>query len=217
MVYSTTLHSGMVVDLGGLVTKLLYSTVTPFSTRSIRLLFCEAPQQPTHQEQKIISHHFVQSLLSNAGITTPIDVGRTIYGKPQARFSNTLINFNISHSENITVGLTDRMPVGIDIEAKDRLVELDTDYLYSEVFMTKFDALNALRTHTLIELWTIKEAVLKASGYGLWGGLKNVSINMINHNQGVASFCNQHFEVEIAQTGRFILALAFLKKINNCV
>lgn len=175
-------------------------------------MVCEAPQKPTHQEQKIISHHFVQSLLSNAGIKTPIDVGHTIYGKPQARFSNALINFNISHSENITVGLTHRMPVGIDIEAKDRRVEIDTEYLYSEVFRTKFDALNALKTHTLLELWTIKEAVLKASGYGLWGGLKNISINMINHNQGLASFCNQNFEVEIANLNRFTLASAVLKE-----
>ena len=187
---------------------MLYSTFTPFATRSIRLLVCEAPQKPSYEEQKIISHNFVQTLLSNAGISTPIDVGRTIYGKPQARYRNMPINFNISHSENITVGITNRLPVGIDIEAKDRPIEIDIDYVYSEVFMTKLDAASALKTHSFVELWTIKEAVLKASGYGLWGGLKNISINMTNHHRGHACFFNQNFEVETASLGRFAVASA---------
>ena len=175
-------------------------------------MVCESPQKPSYEEQKIISHNFVQSLLSTAGISAPIDVGRTIYGKPQARYSNTPINFNISHSENITVGITHRLPVGIDIEVKDRLIEIDNEYVYSEVFMTKLDAVSALKTHTFVELWTIKEAVLKASGYGLWGGLKNISINMTTHNQGYAYFFNQNFKVEIASLGRFALASAVLNE-----
>ena len=173
-------------------------------------MVCEAPQKPSYEEQKIISHNFVQTLLSNAGISAPIDVGRTIYGKPQSRYSNMPMNFNISHSENITVGITHRSPVGIDIEVKDRPIEIDIDYVYSEVFMTKIDALSALKTHSFVELWTIKEAVLKASGYGLWGGLKNISINMTNYHQGQASFFNQNFEVETAFWGRFAVASAVL-------
>ena len=175
-------------------------------------MVCESPLKPSHEEQKIISHNFVQSLLSTAGMSAPIDVGRTIYGKPQARYSNTPINFNISHSENITVGITHRLPVGIDIEVKDRLIEIDNEYVYSEVFMTKLDAVTALKTHTFVELWTIKEAVLKASGYGLWGGLKNISISMTPHNQGYACFFNQNFKVEIASLGRFALASAVLNE-----
>ena len=175
-------------------------------------MVCESAHKPSHEEQKIISHNFVQSLLSNAGIAAPIDLGRTIYGKPQTRYSNTPINFNISHSENITVGITHRLPVGIDIEVKDRLLEIDTEYVYSEVFMTKLDAVSALKTHTFVELWTIKEAVLKASGYGLWGGLKNISINMTNHKQGYACFFNQNFKVETASIGRFTLASAVLNE-----
>lgn len=172
---------------------------------------CEAPNKPSHQEQKIISQNFIQTLLSSVGVSSPVDVGQTIYGKPQVRYSNTPINFNISHSENITVGITHCLPVGIDIEVKDRIIEIQSDYIYSEIFMTKLDALSALETHTFVELWTIKEAVLKASGYGLWGGLKNISINMANRHQGYACFFNQNFEVGIASIGRFALASAVLK------
>lgn len=171
-------------------------------------MLCEVSCKPSPQEQKIVSHIFLKNLLDYAGESGPIDIGRTIYGKPQLRDINASINFNISHSDNITVGTIHTLPVGIDIEAKNRAYDIDNEFIYSEVFTSRLEALSALKKNTFIELWTIKEAVLKASGYGLWGGLKNISISMVNHQQGRASFLNQQFEIEVVSIGTYSVAVA---------
>ena len=147
-------------------------------------------------------------MLASSGISSPINIGRTIYGKPQLRFAEKSLNFNISHSENITVGVTHGLPVGIDVEAKDRITRLDDEYLFHEFFKSKQEAYSALELNTFIELWTIKEAVLKASGYGLWGGLKNILVRMENCSQGYAYFSRQKYKVETLSLGRFSVAIA---------
>ncbi|QNJ05456.1 putative 4'-phosphopantetheinyl transferase family domain protein [Synechococcus sp. MEDNS5] len=166
--------------------------------------------EPSFVEQRKISHNFVQHLLGHSGLKFPIEIGRTIYGKPQLRNSNIPIYFNISHSECLTVGITHSQPIGIDIEAEDRRIDINEEFIYSEIFMSKDEALLALKTHTLLELWTIKEAVLKANGYGLWGGLKNVSIKMQCANHGKAFFYKQRFEVELIHFGRFVISKAVM-------
>ena len=166
------------------------------------------PRKPSYHEQRIISHDFIQYLLASSGIDSPINIGRTIYGKPQLRFAKKSLNFNISHSENITVGVTHCLPVGIDVEAKDRRTSLDDEYLFYEFFKSKPEASRAFELNTFIELWTIKEAVLKASGYGLWGGLKNISVKMQNRNHGYAYFGSQKYQVNLSTLGRFSVAMA---------
>jgi 4'-phosphopantetheinyl transferase len=189
-----------------------YSFLAPFSNQDIRIIVYEASYKLSYNQQKIISHNCVEHLLGKAEIAPPIDVGRTIYGKPQLRNSNIHINFNISHSENLTVGISHSLPVGIDIENEKRHCEMPDDYIYSEIFASKLEAIDALSTNTLIELWTIKEAVLKASGYGLWGGLKNVVIKMVNRNKGTAYFTNQKYEIELSDIKKFVVAIAIHSK-----
>jgi 4'-phosphopantetheinyl transferase len=45
------------------------------------------------------------------------------------------------------------------------------------MFSTEQEAAECLERWSLLQLWTIKEAVLKASGFGLAGGLSNVALN----------------------------------------
>lgn len=122
------------------------------------------------------------------------------------------MNFNISHSDNLTVGISHSLSVGIDIECKDRPYEIPEEYIYSELFPSRSDALDALSINTFIELWSIKEAVLKASGYGLWGGIKNVAIKMVSRNQGEAYFINERYEIDLTYIGKYVVAVAICSR-----
>jgi len=67
-------------------------------------------------------------------------------------------------------------PIGIDVEALDRPLRVASDLLTRRMFASAAEATDCLEHWTLIQAWTAKEAVLKAAGLGLGGGLANVTI-----------------------------------------
>jgi phosphopantetheinyl transferase len=99
-------------------------------------------------------------------------------GKPRLP-DGTGITFNLSHSgERQVVAVAGGAEVGVDIERWRGLRQ-------PEIFAkrcctpTELEALNALdesqRNAQLLQLWTIKEAYLKALGTGIRGPLRNVA------------------------------------------
>jgi len=94
------------------------------------------------------------------------------YGKPSLNVSagETPICFNLSHSYLLAlIGLTNAAPVGVDVERA--RPEIITDDLIRAVLSPRervqFTALPAHhRAEAFFELWTLKEAVLKAIGSG---------------------------------------------------
>ena len=67
-------------------------------------------------------------------------------------------------------------PIGIDVEALDRPLRVASDLLKRRMFGSSAEATVCLQHWTLLQAWTAKEAVLKAAGLGLGGGLANVRI-----------------------------------------
>lgn len=98
-------------------------------------------------------------------------------GKP---FIKSTFRFNLSHSKNYTaIAVSDRFPIGIDIESPRVVRELRT--VARKVFSDREikiidDCKESNRLGCFLKLWTRKEAYLKATGQGLFGNLRSTSV-----------------------------------------
>ncbi len=113
-------------------------------------------------------------------------------GKPQLE-TNPLINFNISHSEQIVVcAVSLNNVVGIDIE-KEKTIDI---YNFKDHFSDhEWDLLNcSSNTSLFFDLWTKKEALLKALGHGLSIPLKDIEVssNRLHCNNDIWTFSKLH-------------------------
>ena len=137
------------------------------------MLVARLPQPPTRSEQRALSDRLTCRLFADAGhVVAADDIGRTIYGKPQLRDSQ------LHHSISNTSSLRSVWwgTIGIDVEALDRPLRVASELLTQRLFASAAEATACLQHWTLIQVWTAKEAVLKAAGLGLGGGLANVRI-----------------------------------------
>ncbi|WP_207001544.1 4'-phosphopantetheinyl transferase family protein [Trinickia mobilis] len=104
------------------------------------------------------------------------------YGRPRLEPGGTsrMLDFNISHAgSHALIAIAAGRRVGIDIEACDP--RLDWQSLAKMVFSKRDDTHvrslpNALRHEGFYRVWTAKEALLKAVGTGLAGGMTHFSI-----------------------------------------
>ena len=178
---------------------------------TLTVFIYESNNVPTPFEQVVVSRKLALSCLSFHDVQASIvNLGKTIYGKPQLRWTNEFVYFNISHTQKITVATASKLPVGIDIELSDRIQESEIETLSRYLFNSSLDAQRCLALNSMTELWVIKEAVLKASGYGLWGGLKNIEIQMDITGNGTALHNDKKYEISIVRTREFTVALAIL-------
>jgi 4'-phosphopantetheinyl transferase len=92
------------------------------------------------------------------------------------------LRFNLSHTEGLVACAVVRgVDVGVDVEAarrlRDPLALAERFFAAAEVAALRDLAPPALRDRFL-ELWTLKEAVLKALGRGIAGGLRTVRVEL---------------------------------------
>jgi len=92
------------------------------------------------------------------------------YGKPMLPAPHDTLHFNLSHCADLALlALTEVGPVGIDLEQKARapeLLECETSFCHPmEIAALPKDS--AARAAALLDIWTAKEAALKALGTGL--------------------------------------------------
>ena len=106
-------------------------------------------------------------------------------GKPALAgdFGRKALHFNLSHSRDLALlGVTRAGPIGVDVEQIRRLS--DFDGLVSRFFSARERAGFAAvpedqRPVVFFNLWTRKEAWLKATGEGLGGGLETVEVSFL--------------------------------------
>ena len=140
-----------------------------------RVLVAHLAQPPTRAEQRALSDSLTCRLFADAGqLVSADDIGRTIYGKPQ--LCGSPLHHSISNTGSLSIGVVGPDPIGIDVEALDRPLRVASDLLKRRMFGSSAEATACLQHWTLIQAWTAKEAVLKAAGLGLGGGLANVAI-----------------------------------------
>jgi 4'-phosphopantetheinyl transferase len=108
----------------------------------------------------------------------PLEVALTEKGRPYLR-ERPDVAFSISHAGDVVaVALTVGAQVGVDVESLDRRVELDSlaERIFSAADLVRFRAVpNAEKARAFFRAWTGKEAVLKARGVGLFGGMEGIS------------------------------------------
>ncbi len=101
------------------------------------------------------------------------------YGKPELAAPYHSLNFNLSHSNNLAiVALNIDGPIGVDLEALDRapdLLECETSFCHPEE-MISLPLDKRSRADHLLQIWTAKEAVLKALGTGMSHSPKTLKI-----------------------------------------
>jgi 4'-phosphopantetheinyl transferase len=126
----------------------------------------------------IIRHGLLRMLLGHYAGKSPSSLrfATGTYGKPELQDATgeRRIHFNISHSEDVALyGISRACPVGVDVE----YVRTFPDYeRVAQEFFSRAEcrSLKAtreeVRTQRFFELWTRKEALLKATGEGLGDG-----------------------------------------------
>ena len=179
-----------------------------------RLLIARVPSLPSRSVQVEISEALACRLYSSMGVEiNGSDIGRTIYGKPQLRCRNHQnLHHNISNTGCITIGvITTGRSIGVDIEARDRRLYVRPELLMRKIFRTEQEGINYLAYGRLIDVWIAKEAVLKASGFGLAIGMQEVTIatdfksaRLHDWSFDLRNICFENYRITIATQNQIV-------------
>lgn len=111
----------------------------------------------------------------------PVRIATGANGKPLAA-DHPQLDFNLSHTGSTAVFAFARaQPLGVDVERRDRRVAVEgiARRFFAASEAAALAALATERRHdAFIDLWTCKEAVLKARGEGLSFGLERVELEL---------------------------------------
>lgn len=136
-------------------------------------------RQPHDRERFVLGHGFLREALS-ARLGTPASAlrfARGPYGKP--RIDGAPLRFNFSDTKDaVLLGITREEEVGVDLETMSRAV--DHEAVSGHYFTAEEDAdirSAADGKRRFLELWTRKEAVLKASGVGIMDDLRALRVD----------------------------------------
>jgi 4'-phosphopantetheinyl transferase len=160
----------------------------------------ERERQQRFHFQRDRRQYFVARVLSRTMISqfsgcSPGEITfiRNKYGKPEiAEPAGLPFRFNLSHTSGMVVCAVARDDaIGVDVEALDRNVA--TDSVARRNFASaEFDALKRQssdrRTAYFFQLWTLKEAYIKARGQGLSIPLKDFSFEIPSDGRPQISF-----------------------------
>ncbi len=159
-----------------------------------RLLTCDELKRldsivrENHRIQYLVSRALLRTVLNKYTAIPPASIKFSYnkYGKP---YLNPAINrhdieFNLSHSNGIAVcAITAKREVGIDIE---KLRIVGNIKSITDKFFSPYEAKNLIgnsanhNSERIIEYWTLKEAYVKAMGYGMYMPLNSVIIDYEN-------------------------------------
>ena len=149
-----------------------------------------------HRHQYLIARALVRSTLSlyvNAIKPAQWEFDKNRYGKPFVKNAISLpLQFNLSHTEGLIVlGVTLNREIGVDVEWLGRhgqTVEI-AERFFSSQEVAQLRALpEACRRDRFFDLWTLKEAYIKACGMGLSIPLDQFTFHFHQDNQFAISF-----------------------------
>ena len=134
-----------------------------------------------HRERYIAGRAALRYALAAVTGATPAELEFAYgpHGKPELRAGNSAY-FNLSHSENRAIlGVTRAAPVGVDIERVNHErggPEIARRFFAPEEIAELERMSGAAYTAGFFECWARKEAVLKAVGTGIAGGLSSFAV-----------------------------------------
>ncbi|MFT3990485.1 MAG: 4'-phosphopantetheinyl transferase superfamily protein [Luteolibacter sp.] len=175
----------------------------------LRRLLTEALGAPT--SARSIAHG------ADVNIGSPLPLATTSFGKPLLAAPYDFLHFNLSHCPDLALlAISEKGPIGIDIEPISRasgLPECASSFCHPREIETQPDAIK------LLEIWTAKEAVLKALGTGL--SIAPETIRIENNRAfsdtpvpGLENFEIQRLETQIPAGYRAAVAIASIRAIS---
>lgn len=140
-------------------------------------------RRPLHQELYVLAHVMLRDVLARYLGQPPLKIvlDRRALGKPfLADDRGTGLRFNLSHSADaVLCGLTRGCEIGVDIEAmapNDDLLNIATRFFTADEIAALTARRGEERARLFYQLWTRKEAYLKARGKGLIHPLNSFSV-----------------------------------------
>jgi 4'-phosphopantetheinyl transferase len=138
---------------------------------------------PIHQQRFAAARGILRYILSKYLPQDPADItfGYNAFGKPHIATDNPSLYFNLSHANALALYAIGLQPhIGIDIEQIQENIEVES--IAQRFFSTEeYEAIRNLlpteRKRAFFNIWTRKEAFIKARGDGLSFPLKDFTVN----------------------------------------
>lgn len=138
-----------------------------------------------HRRRYVVARITLRVLLGRFLSVPPSSIafGLLRHGKPYVVNAPVPVFFNVSHSGDLAIyAISSTCECGVDVEQLDRRVNHDA--LARTFFSTREYAEMqklppARRKHAFLALWTLKEAVVKATGEGLSTPLNAVEVAVV--------------------------------------
>ena len=137
-----------------------------------------------HRRRFVVARGILRRLLGNYLNVEPKDL-QFVYGdrgKPQLKDLHETISlqFNVSHSHEYALyGFTHHYPIGVDIEylrEMPDLMRIARRFFSHQEYELLNEASEEARSKLFFQLWTAKEAYLKAIGTGIAGSLADIDL-----------------------------------------
>ena len=144
---------------------------------------------PQHRRKFIVARGILRQLLGNYLAIAParVDLIYETRGKPLLAANDSALQFNISHSQEYALfGFTRQHSIGVDLEYQRSMpdcLKIARRFFSANEFNLLQNAAQHERTKLFFQLWTAKEAYLKAIGTGLSGSLASVEIAFDLHQK----------------------------------
>ena len=183
-----------------------------------------------HKKQFLLGCYLIRSVLSEYDVVDPQQwkFQKNEYGKPRivdSQNSKSLF-FNLSHSGEkhvLAVCLSDS--VGVDIEQsgkRRRIAKIADRFFASEEVIDLLGLIDSEQLSRFYDLWTLKEAYIKACGLGLAIPLQHFIYSFPNETGISLSFAGERDDDvrnwqmwQIACSGNYKLALAIQREPEN--
>ena len=139
-----------------------------------------------HRRRYQIAHGVLRILLANHLHCSPAAIAFTYSERGKPAIADHCqpqgLQFNLSHSEDLgIVGISRDRLIGVDVEyvrEMDNLDSLVKRFFCAEEYQYFQQAPPQQQQQIFFQLWTAKEAYLKATGAGLAGGLDQVQLSL---------------------------------------
>jgi 4'-phosphopantetheinyl transferase len=139
---------------------------------------------PQHQRRYQAVHGILRIILGRYLNLDPAQINFTHCDRGKPYLTNDCnplnLQFNLSHSENMAIlGISRDRRIGVDLEKMrpmENAEQLAERFFCASEYALLTQAIPAERDKLFFQLWTAKEAYLKATGEGISGGLNQVEI-----------------------------------------
>ncbi|HEY8124853.1 MAG TPA: 4'-phosphopantetheinyl transferase superfamily protein [Methylocystis sp.] len=137
--------------------------------------------------------------------------GVTPHGKPFPLSPHTGFDISLSHTHGMAaVAIASGRDIGVDVESflhpRDALKVAERYFAPEEAAIVRAQTDPALQSEIFFAIWTLKEAVLKADGRGLAGGLDSFVVSL--SPLAVSSGCGGRYGLAQWRRGGFFIAAA---------